>query len=312
MIIVTGGAGMIGSNIVKLLNARGQNNILVVDNLTNGNKFINLVDLQISDYMDKNEFLKKIISNNVFGKIQAIFHKGACSTTTELNGKYMLENNYEYSKILLCFCQKHKIPFLYASSAAIYGARINNFIEKNIYEKPLNVYGYSKMLFDRYIQNNFHKLESQVCGLRYFNVYGPRENHKQHMASIIFQIYKQIIDGNNPILFEGSNDFKRDFIYVNDIAEINIWFWEKNISGIYNCGTGYATSFQEVANIILKYHNKTYIEHIPFPTTLKFKYQCFTKANLQKLRETGYNKNFMSIKQGILKYISWLKEHQWN
>lgn len=313
MIIVTGGAGFIGSNIVRALLNLGKENILVVDDLTNGTKFVNLLDLNISDYMDKRDFMSSIISGNDIGSIEAVFHQGACSSTTEWNGKFMLENNYQYSKYVLHFCLDRKIPFLYASSAAIYGSCNKNFIESPKYEKPLNVYGYSKFLFDQYVRKIILNTDSQICGLRYFNVYGPGENYKGNMASIAFNLNKQINSGINPKLFSKSKNFKRDFIHIEDVISVNLWAWNNNISGIYNCGTGQAESFQTIANIILEYHSNNKkknlkVEYIDFPETLKNHYQKFTQADLSKLRSAGYNKKFKNIHDGIKEYMSWLNK----
>ncbi len=306
MIIVTGGAGMIGSNIVKAFNDRGISDILVVDNLKDGTKFVNLADLNISDYMDKEEFLTYITTGEDFGPIEAVFHEGACSATTEWNGKYMMNNNYQYSKDLLHYCLEREIPFLYASSAATYGGRKDNFIEKREYEQPLNVYGYSKMLFDHYVRQIPPEADLPVCGFRYFNVYGPREGHKGSMASVVFHLNTQIASGENPKLFEGSDGFKRDFIHVDDVVAVNLWCWENNISGIYNCGTGRAESFQEVADAVLKFHQQGQIEYIPFPDELKGRYQAYTQADLTNLRAAGYDKPFKTVAQGVADYMAWL------
>ncbi|PRI62035.1 ADP-L-glycero-D-manno-heptose-6-epimerase, partial [Haemophilus influenzae] len=239
MIIVTGGAGFIGSNIVKALNDLGRKDILVVDNLKDGTKFANLVDLDIADYCDKEDFIASIIAGDEFGDIDAVFHEGACSATTEWDGKYIMHNNYEYSKELLHYCLDREIPFFYASSAATYGDT-KVFREEREFEGPLNVYGYSKFLFDQYVRNILPEAKSPVCGFRYFNVYGPRENHKGSMASVAFHLNNQILKGENPKLFAGSEGFRRDFVYVGDVAAVNIWCWQNGISGIYNLGTGNA------------------------------------------------------------------------
>ena len=243
MIIVTGGAGMIGSNIIKALNDKGYRDIPVVDNLKDGTKFVNLVDLDIADYIDKEDFVASIVAGDDLGDIEAVFHEGACSATTEWDGKYMMDNNYQYSKDLLHYCLDREIPFLYASSAATYGGR-EEFIEEREYEAPLNVYGYSKFLFDQYVREILPEADSQICGFRYFNVYGPREGHKGSMASVAFHLNTQINRGENPKLFAGSENFKRDFIYVGDVAAVNLWFWETGKSGIFNCGTGRAETFR--------------------------------------------------------------------
>lgn len=306
MIIVTGGAGFIGSNIVKALNEIGRTDILVVDNLKNGEKFANLVDLDIADYCDKEDFIASVIAGDDFGLIDAVFHEGACSATTEWDGKYMMQNNYEYSKELLHFCLDRQIPFFYASSAATYGGRSDNFVEKREFEAPLNVYGYSKFLFDEYVRKILPEAESPVCGFKYFNVYGPREQHKGSMASVAFHLNSQIIKGENPKLFEGSEGFLRDFVYVEDVAKVNIWAWQNRISGIFNLGTGNAESFREVAQAVIDFHGKGKIEHIAFPEHLKARYQTFTQADLSKLREAGYTGMFKTVAEGTKAYMAWL------
>lgn len=309
MIIVTGGAGMIGSNIIKALNDKGHTDILVVDNLKDGTKFANLADLNIADYMDKEDFLISILADEDFGDVEAVFHEGACSSTTEWDGKYMMDNNYQYSKELLHWCLEHQVPFLYASSAATYGGRNADFIEERQFEEPLNVYGYSKMLFDHYVREVLPEAQSQVCGFRYFNVYGPREGHKGSMASVAFHLNTQLNNGENPKLFEGSENFKRDFIYVEDVAAVNLWFWENAVSGIFNCGTGRAESFQEVADAALKYHKDGKVEYIPFPEKLKGRYQAFTLADQTKLRAAGYDKPFKTVAEGVAEYMAWLNRN---
>ncbi|MDH2924799.1 ADP-glyceromanno-heptose 6-epimerase precursor [Nicoletella semolina] len=306
MIIVTGGAGFIGSNIVKALNGVGRRDILVVDNLKNGEKFINLVELDIADYCDKEDFIASIIAGDDFGAIDAVFHQGACSATTEWDGKYLMQNNYEYSKELLHFCLDHQIPFFYASSAATYGGRTENFIEKREFEKPLNVYGYSKFLFDEYVRQILPEANSSVCGFKYFNVYGPREQHKGSMASVAFHLNTQMKNGENPKLFEGSESFLRDFIYVEDVAKVNIWAWQNSVSGIFNLGTGRAESFQAVAQAVIDFYGKGEIELIPFPPHLKSRYQTFTQADLTNLRAAGYQSEFKTVAEGTQAYMQWL------
>ena len=309
MIIVTGGAGMIGSNIVKSLNDKGFNDILVVDNLKDGKKFKNLVDLDITDYMDKEDFITQIMAGDDFGSIDAIFHEGACSATTEWDGKYIMMNNYEYSKEVLHFCIERETPFLYASSAATYGDT-ETFIEEREYEGALNVYGYSKQQFDNYVRRLWADAEahgetvSQITGFRYFNVYGPREQHKGSMASVAFHLNNQMNAGDNPKLFEGSDQFKRDFVYVGDVAAVNLWFLENGVSGIYNCGTGRAEPFQAVADAVIKHHNKGAVESIPFPDHLKGAYQEFTQADLTKLRAAGCDVEFKSVADGVAEYMA--------
>ncbi|MDV5171284.1 ADP-glyceromanno-heptose 6-epimerase [Photobacterium rosenbergii] len=310
MIIVTGGAGMIGSNLVKALNEQGRSDILVVDNLKDGTKFANLVDLDIADYMDKEDFITQIMAGDAFGPIDAVFHQGACSSTTEWDGKYMMLNNYEYSKELLHYCLERHIPFLYASSAATYGGRDHDFIEAREYEGALNVYGYSKQLFDNYVRRLWQDAEehgetlSQITGFRYFNVYGPREQHKGSMASVAFHLNNQINQGDNPKLFEGSDSLKRDFVFVGDVCKVNLWFWQNSVSGIFNCGTGKAEPFSEVAKAVIKYHGKGEIEEIPFPEHLKGRYQAFTEADLTQLRAAGYTDPFKSVAEGVAEYMA--------
>jgi ADP-L-glycero-D-manno-heptose 6-epimerase len=305
MIIVTGGAGFIGSNIVKALNVRGEDKILIVDDLTDGTKFKNLVDLKFLDYMDKNDFKEKI---NALGKIEVIFHEGACSDTTEWNGKYMFEQNYEYTKSLFHYCTNNHIPFIYASSAAVYGLNTISKIDPQ-YEKPLNVYGYSKLLFDNYLRRHQQNIKSQVAGLRYFNVYGPREFHKGKMASVAWHNHNQILAGENIKLFEGSGDYgngeqRRDFIYVKDVASVNLWLWEHpEISGIFNVGTGKSQTFNDVAKAVIQWHKKGEIVYIPFPESLKGRYQHFTEADMSALKQKGYEKPFHDVASGIKDYL---------
>lgn len=306
MIIVTGGAGMIGSNLVKGLNQLGRTDILVVDNLQEGRKFSNLADLDIIDYLDKHTFLTQIEANEDFGHIDAVFHQGACSSTTEWNGEYMMNNNYAYSKSLLHYCLNRHIPFFYASSAATYGGRTDHFIEERQYETPLNVYGYSKMLFDHYVRRILPTASSPVCGFRYFNVYGPREAHKGSMGSVAFHLNQQIIAGEKPKLFAGSDIFKRDFIHVDDVVSVNIWCWENAISGIYNCGSGRAETFATVAEAVLRFHQNDQLEYIPFPPHLQGRYQQYTQADLTRLRAVGYVKPFKTVNQGVTEYMTWL------
>lgn len=314
MIIVTGGAGFIGSNLVLGLNQRGCDDILVVDNLTNGIKYKNLVDCQIADYLDKKDFIDKIQQGFFKAeKIQAIFHQGACSTTTEWDGRYMMDNNYEYTKILFHYCQAHKIPFIYASSAAVYGGD-NNFKEQLEYEGPLNVYGYSKFQFDQYLRQHQSTLTAPVVGLRYFNVYGPREEHKGSMASVAFHLNNQIKASAKVRLFEGCDGYgngeqQRDFVYVGDVVDMNMWFLDNpQVSGIFNVGTGRSQTFNDVAHAVLDYHQSGELEYIPFPEQLKGCYQSFTQANLDKLRAAGCQHSFKTVEEGVRLYMEWLNK----
>lgn len=315
MIIVTGGAGFIGSNIVQALNARGRTDILVVDDLTDGTKFANIADAQLADYMDKDEFLQRIEAGDDFGgAVEAVLHQGACSTTTEWNGRYMLDNNFRYSKVLLHWCQERRIHFIYASSAATYGGG-TVFNEDPQYEKPLNVYGYSKALFDQYVRRVLPTATSQIAGFRYFNVYGPREQHKGSMASVAFHLNNQLLADGLVKLFEGCDGYgdgeqRRDFVYVGDVVAVNLWFLDNpDRSGIFNVGTGRSQSFNDVANGVLKAHGRGELRYIPFPEKLKGRYQSFTEADLSRLRAAGYEGSFLTVEEGVARYMEWLQEN---
>jgi len=318
MIIVTGGAGFIGSNLVKALNDKGLSDVLVVDDLTDGTKFRNLLDCQVIDYLDIDEFLQMVKQEKYFTeKVEAIFHQGACSTTTEWDGRYMMENNYTYSKELLHYCLNLKIPFIYASSAAVYGTG-ENFREVKENESPVNVYGYSKYLFDEYVRrtvlNSENKVpESQVVGLRYFNVYGPREQHKGSMASVAWHLNQQIQANGKVKLFEGSGgyangDQRRDFIHVDDVVKVNLWMLENAACGIVNVGTGASRSFNDVAKAIVSWHGKGEVEYIEFPEHLKGSYQSYTEADINSLRQMGYKNDFLSVEDGVKQYLDVLNQ----
>ncbi len=310
MMIVTGGAGFIGSNILQGLNARGIDDILVVDDLTDGTKFKNMVDARIADYMDKDDFLDSLLGGDFEeSSIEAVFHQGACSSTTEWDGQFMMENNYEYSKTLLHFCQAHQIPFIYASSASVYGGG-SVFKEDLANEAPLNVYGYSKFLFDQYVRAQ--TLTSQVVGLRYFNVYGPREQHKGSMASVAFHLNNQLLEKGEIKLFAGCDGYGdgeqvRDFVYVEDVVDVNLWFLDHpEVSGIFNCGTGKSQPFNDVANAVLDYHQKGSLSYIPFPDHLVGHYQSFTEADLTALRAVGCQHVFKTVDEGVKAYMACL------
>lgn len=308
MIVVTGAAGFIGSNLVRALNARGYANIVAVDDLSDGRKMFNLADCKIADYLDKDEFLAAVKSDTLSFVPEVIFHQGACSSTTEWDGKYMMRNNYQYSKDLLEYCQLNVIPFIYASSASVYGGS-ESFEECESSEKPLNVYAYSKFLFDQYVRS-IESPTAQIVGLRYFNVYGPFEQHKGSMASVIHHFSEQIKASNACRLFEGDNEFenggqRRDFVFVEDVVAVNLWFWQHPTeSGIFNCGTGEARSFNDVALAVIDFHQTGKISYIPFPDSLKGAYQRYTCADLTQLRATGCNHIFSTIEQGVAAYLS--------
>lgn len=310
MYIVTGGAGFIGSNLVHKLCARKDQPVVVVDDLTDGKKFRNIVDAPIADYLDKEDFLRDIQAGKFDQeKITALFHQGACSATTEWDGRFMMQNNFEYSKILLHFCLRKKIPFIYASSAAVYGANMV-FSEQPKNEQPLNVYGYSKLLFDNYVRSHVAKENSQVVGLRYFNVYGPREQHKGSMSSVAFHLNNQIKELSVVRLFQGCDGYdngeqRRDFVYVDDVVDVNLWFLEnKNTSGIFNVGTGRSQTFNDVARAVVAFHGAGEIQYIPFPEHLRGCYQSFTEADISSLRSAGYQRPFKTVEEGVSLYLA--------
>ncbi len=309
MIVVTGGAGFIGSNIVKELNEKGIKEILIIDNLENSEKHKNLNRLEFLDFIDKRDFMENLSKFQGLD-IEVIFHQGACSDTMEYNGKYMMKNNYEYSKQLLQFAIDNKIRFIYASSASVYGTGKNGFRENRECEYPLNIYAFSKFLFDQYVRRVIGGTEIQIVGLRYFNVYGPQENHKGKMASVVFHFHNQILEEGKIKLFEGSENFKRDFIYVKDVVNVNMFFFENvDKKGIFNCGTGKARSFLDIAKIMQQLYDKDVkIDFVPFPERLKGKYQTFTKADLTKLREVGYENPFTELEIGVKEYVQVLKK----
>jgi len=311
MYVVTGGAGFIGSNLAARLIEKGYEDVVVVDDLTDGHKFENIVDLPIADYFDFEDFIARIESDAGFASgIKALLHQGACSTTTEWDGRFMMKTNYDFSKRLLSICDREKTPFIYASSAATYGAS-PSFTEQPENERPLNVYGYSKLQFDRFVRRQ--SLSCQVVGLRYFNVYGPREQHKGSMASVAFHFNNQIHDADEVRLFEGSDGYGdgeqlRDFVYVDDVCDVNLWFLEHpDVSGIFNCGTGRAQSFNDVANSVIRWHGRGKIRYIPFPDHLKGAYQSYTQADLAALRAAGCDVNFRPVEEGVSAYLDALK-----
>ncbi|NML46575.1 ADP-glyceromanno-heptose 6-epimerase [Ramlibacter sp. G-1-2-2] len=322
-VVVTGAAGFIGSNIVKGLNARGIDDIIAVDDLTQGDKFRNLADLQIEDYVDADDFYS-IFAEGGFGKVDAVFHEGACSDTMETDGKYMMENNYGVSLSLYESCMEHGARLLYASSAAVYGGS-DNFQETPAFERPLNVYGYSKLLFDQRMRRecglDFKRNKHQVVGFRYFNVYGPREQHKGRMASVAFHQFNQFCENGKVKLFGeyggyGPGAQTRDFVYVDDVVAVNLWFFDHpEKSGIFNLGTGRAQPFNDIAlgvvNALQEGGVPTaeaavqqgLLEYVPFPDALRGKYQCYTQADLTRLRAAGCDHVFDDVASGVAKYM---------
>jgi ADP-L-glycero-D-manno-heptose 6-epimerase len=323
--IVTGAAGFIGSNIVKALNERGENRVIAVDNLTRADKFKNLVDCEIDDYLDKTEFIERFRRGD-FGRVRAVFHEGACSDTMETDGRYMMDNNFRYSRDVMDICLEQGAQFLYASSAATYGGS-SRFVEDREVEKPLNVYGYSKFLFDQVVRQVLPKAGSQIVGFRYFNVYGPRETHKGRMASVAFHNFNQFRSEGKVKLFGeyngyGAGEQTRDFVSVEDVVKVNLHFLDHpEKSGIFNLGTGRAQPFNDIASTVVnslrsmngeaplslaELVQRGLIEYIPFPDALRGKYQCFTQADQTRLRAAGYDAPFLTVQEGVDRYVRWL------
>lgn len=321
-ILVTGAAGFIGCNNVLELNRRGYTDIVAVDNLTKSEKFVNLAKCQISDYFDKVDFIERV-RRDALPIPDAIFHQGACSDTMETDGRYMMENNYRYTLELFNWAQRHRVPFIYASSAATYGAS-QVFVEDVKNEGPLNVYGYSKYLFDQVLRAHMHELKAPVVGLRYFNVYGPHEQHKGRMASVAFHQYFQFKKEGRVRLFEGCLGYgngcqMRDFVYVEDVINVAMYFMTAGKSGIFNCGSGRAQPFNDVALTVVNSLSGTdhtleeavaqgLIEYIPFPEALKGKYQAYTQADLTHLREAGFTAPMHTVQEGTAKYMQYLSQ----
>ena len=320
--VVTGAAGFIGSRLVAGLNRHGVSDIIAVDNLAQSDKFRNLAGCEIADYLDQSQLLERL--GELEGSVEAVLHQGACSDTMESDGRYMMENNYAYSRALLQWCQEEEVPLLYASSAAVYGAG-QSFREERASEAPLNVYGYSKFLFDQYVRKVLPRKNSQVVGLRYFNVYGPNEQHKGRMASVAFHAYGQLLSAGKVKLFVGSGGYgngeqRRDFVHVDDVVDVNLWFLEhRGASGIFNCGTGRAQTFNELAAAVINAVQGTrrsvaelvergLVEYVPFHEGLQGKYQSFTQADLTRLRAVGYDAKFMSVEEGVAAYVKELQK----
>jgi len=322
MIIVTGAAGFIGSNIVRGLNRRGITNILAVDDLTDGDKFVNLVGAQIADYLHKDDFRRRVLDGSLTG-IRAVFHQGACSDTTERDGRFMMDNNYRVTLELFEYCQSKKVSLIYASSAAVYGAG-PVYMERLENERPLNVYGYSKYLFDQVVRARSASRTAQVVGLRYFNVYGPQEQHKGRMASVAFHNMNQFLEEGYVRLFGGWDGYAdggqmRDFISVHDVVDVNLHFLDHpETSGIFNCGTGRAQPFNDVAAAVVNAMRRTQgktalsledlvkqglLRYDNFPDDLKGRYQSYTQADVTALRQAGFTAPMRDVESGVSEYV---------
>lgn len=324
--ILTGAAGFVGSNMLRALNDRGITNIIAVDNLERGEKFRNLIAAEFDEFIDKREFLERLDAGEFDNAVEAVLHQGACSDTTERDGRYMMANNYSYSLRLLDFCMNESIPLVYASSAAVYGAG-TAFSEDRVNEAPLNVYGYSKFLFDQVVRRRFDEASSQIVGLRYFNVYGRSEAHKGRMASVAYHFFEQYRRDGKVRLFEGSGGYgngeqRRDFISVEDVVKVNLYFLENpSLGGIFNVGTGRAGTFNDVARSTINacrsargeptltlddLRAQGAIDYIPFPGDLVGKYQNYTQADTRRLLDAGYDEAFLDVESGIGRYVGQL------
>lgn len=328
-LIVTGAAGFIGSNLVQALNLRGETDIIAVDDLTDGDKFRNLADCDIADYLDKDDFVHRF-ADGQFGKVRAVLHQGACSSTVVADGRFMMDNNYRFSRDLLAAAQALEVPLLYASSAAVYGAG-RDFRERRENERPLNVYGYSKCLFDQYVRRALVSARSQIVGLRYFNVYGPREQHKGAMASVALHCFNQYRAHGRVSLFGeyggyAAGEHLRDFVSVQDVVDVNLHFLDHpHISGLFNVGSGRAQPFNDVALAVINSLRDTegkpplslemallegILEYTEFPELLRGKYQCYTCADISRLRESGYAVPTLGVDEGVRRYCQWLLANQ--
>ncbi|MBT3697065.1 MAG: ADP-glyceromanno-heptose 6-epimerase [Gammaproteobacteria bacterium] len=316
MLVITGGAGFIGSNLVNFLNNNQDDEILIVEEMdTYLKKFKNLDDLKYIDCIDKNTFINDLnnSSSKYKDKINNIFHLGACSKTTEPDRDYIMSTNLEYSKDILKYSANNKISLIYASSASVYG-KTNSFIETPENESFLNHYAESKLLFDQYYRKHKDRISSQVVGLRYFNVFGPREFHKEGMFSVVYHFFTQINESDNINLFKGSHGYedgeqRRDFIHVGDTVQVNNWFKNNpGVSGIYNVGTSKSRTFNDIANCVLDYYKRGSINYIDFPDNLESQYQAFTEADMSKIKSKGYSKDFTTLEDGVKSYLDWLSK----
>ena len=315
MIIVTGGAGFIGSCIVRTLNDMGIEDIVIVDHICESDKWMNMRNKKYDEYINRDDFLGRL--SEFTGKVTHIIHMGACSVTTERNFDFLYKNNFEYTKTLWKFCADNQISFIYASSAATYGDGSNGFDDQDDIKRlrPLNGYGYSKQLFDLWVEKEIqsrHKLPKQHVGFKFFNVYGPNEYFKGNMASVIFHTYNDVIRTGKKGLFRSYKDEYedggqlRDFVYVKDICKV-IYYMIQNsqINGLFNLGTGQARSFYDLAVATFAAMGKEpNIEFIEMPENIRKKYQYYTQANMEKLRNVGYTESFYSLEDGTKEYVT--------
>ena len=312
MIIVTGGAGFIGSALIAELNKRHITDILVVDELGTVQKWKNLCNLSFTDYVEKDDFLEMVMADKLNSSLEAVFHLGACSDTTETNASYLIKNNYEYSKLLAQWATADNIRFIYASSAATYGdaeTGFNDDQEKIEILRPLNMYGYSKHLFDLWAHRT--GLLKNIAGLKYFNVFGPNEYHKADMRSFVVKAFEQINATGKVRLFKSykpeyaDGEQLRDFIYVKDAVEMTLFFFDNpQTNGLFNIGTGQARSWNDLVQAVFAAMNKKpNIVYIEMPESIRNQYQYFTEANITSLRKAGYNKEPTNLEDAIKDYV---------
>jgi len=315
LIILTGGCGFIGSNLLKALNALGESDILIVDNLSNATKYQNIVGAQFCDYMDKRDFRAALETKLIGVEIDSVFHLGACCDTLERDGEYVVRNNYEFSKILLHFALDQRAPFIYASSAAVYGSNMESNEDASQFA-PLNVYGFSKLLFDRYVSRLLPSVRSTLVGLRYFNVYGNGEAHKGKMASMVYHLYNELVLSGTATLFGEHGGYKageqrRDFVSVSDVVSLNLFFWKSSpMQGIFNAGTGVSRSWNELASLVIREVGSGQIQYVDLPSELRGKYQLHTCANMDKVRTVGYDRTFLTLEEGVKDYVAALKSQR--